>query len=263
MGVDVIPALAVHDLRHAYGDGPPVLEGVSFDVRPGEVVAVLGPSGAGKTTLFRCASAVVAPQEGRVEIDGADLARLQAGELRQARQSLGLVYQQYNLARRLSALENVLVGRLAQIPTWRVLLRRVGADERSLALACLDRVGLAELADTRSDRLSGGQQQRVAVARALAQHSRLILADEPVASLDPASSASVLATLRTVAAEDGIAVVCSLHQVELVAGFADRVIGLRDGHKVLDVAADDFGPEEQATVYVTAPAALTTDGAGR
>jgi phosphonate transport system ATP-binding protein len=179
--------------------------------------------------LFHCASAVVHPQDGRVEIDGADLARLQAGEVRLARQSLGLVYQQYNLVLRLSALDNVLVGRLAQIPTWRVLARRVGVGERALALACLERVGLAELVDARSDRLSGGQQQRVAIARALAQRSRLILADEPVASLDPASSANVLDTLRTVAAEDGIAVVCSLHQVELVAGFADRVIGLREG----------------------------------
>ncbi|HWH34328.1 MAG TPA: phosphonate ABC transporter ATP-binding protein [Acidimicrobiales bacterium] len=246
MGVH--PALSVRDLGHAYG-GAPVLDGVSFDAGAGEVVAVIGPSGAGKTTLFRCATAVIRPRQGHIEVEGRDLSRLGPADLRRARQAMGLVYQHYNLVRRLSALDNVLVGRLAHVPTWRVLLRRVGSKERSLALECLERVGLAHLAGARSDTLSGGQQQRVAIARALAQRSRLILADEPVASLDPASAASVLATLRSVAAEEGIAVVCSLHQIDLVPGFADRVVALRGGRLVLDIPAGQLGPEHRATVY--------------
>lgn len=242
------PMLSVRGLGHRY-DGPPVLVDVSFDVAPGEVVAVIGPSGAGKTTLFRAITALVRPEEGHVEVAGRDLSRLDGSDLRQARREIGLVFQHYNLVRRLSALDNVLVGRLAHLPTWRVLLRRAGAEEQALALGCLDRVGLAERAGARADTLSGGQQQRVAIARALAQRSRLILADEPVASLDPASAGSVLNTLRAVATEDGLAVVCSLHQVELVAGFADRILGLRAGELVLDVPIADFGSEHRAAVY--------------
>lgn len=242
------PVLSVQGLGHRYG-GAPVLRGVSFDVMPGEVVAVIGPSGAGKTTLFRATTALLRPDEGHVEVAGRDLVRLGGNELRQARREIGLIFQHYNLVRRLSAIDNVLVGRLAHLPTWRVLARRPGAEERARARECLDRVGLADRADARADTLSGGQQQRVAIARALAQSSRLVLADEPVASLDPASATGVLATLRAVATEHDIAVVCSLHQVELVAGFAHRVIGLRSGQMVLDVPSAEFAPEDRATVY--------------
>ncbi len=242
------PVLSVQGLGHAYGD-PQVLHDVSFDVSAGEVVAVIGPSGAGKTTLFRTVTALVSPEKGRVEVAGQDLARLTGRELRRARSEIGLVFQHYNLVRRLSALDNVLVGRLAKLPTWRVLARRPGVEERARALDCLQQVGLSAHAHARADTLSGGQQQRVAIARALAQHSRLVLADEPVASLDPASAVDVLATLRSVAADHDIAVVCSLHQVELVAGFAHRVLGLRDGRLLLDVAASAFGTEEREAVY--------------
>jgi len=139
----------------------------------------------------------------------------------------------------MSALDNVIAGRLADLPTWRVLARRPGAIERRESLACLDRVGLGDFAHSRADRLSGGQQQRVAIARALAQRSRVILADEPVARLDPVGPATVLSALRSVAEHDGIAVVCSLHQVGLVSGFADRVIGL--GHVPTGVEAPGGG----------------------
>ncbi len=253
------PVLSVQGLGHRYG-GPPVLHDVSFEVVPGEVVAVIGPSGAGKTTLFRAITALVRPEGGRVQVAGHDLARLDGKDLRQARRQIGLVFQHYNLVRRLSSLDNVLVGRLAHLPTWRVLARRIGAEERALALECLDRVGLADRAAARADTLSGGQQQRVAIARALAQRSRLILADEPVASLDPASAASVLATLRSVAMEDGIAVVCSLHQVELVAGFADRVLGLRGGEVVLDISTAELGPEQRDAVYGPSPVGSLSAG---
>ena len=159
------------------------------------------------------------------------------------------MFQAYNLVRRLTALENVLVGRLADVPTWRVVLRRFPAAEQQLAASCLDQVGLLAHAHTRADRLSGGQQQRVAIARALASRARVVLADEPVASLDPASAQSVLTALRSLATEHGKAVVCSLHQVDLVAGFADRVVGLRDGRVVLDVPACRFDAGAARELY--------------
>jgi phosphonate transport system ATP-binding protein len=247
----VTPILAIEGLSHSYGSRP-VLRDVSFSVHPGQVVAMVGPSGAGKTTLFRCITQLVQPDEGRVELGGRDLAPLRGKERRSARRDIGLIFQQYNLVRRLSALDNVLAGRLADLPTWRVLLRRPGASERALALACLRRVDLAEHADARADRLSGGQQQRVAIARALAQRSRVVLADEPVSSLDPAAAARVLGALRSIAREEGIAVLCSLHQVDMVAGFADRVLGLRDGRIVLDVAAGEFTAAHRDLAYAEA-----------
>ncbi len=243
-------ALRVSGLTHRYGDRL-VLDNVSFDLEPGQVVAIVSPSGAGKTTLFRCITQLVRADEGRVELAGRDLSALTGGELRGARRDIGLVFQQYNLVRRLSALDNVLAGRLADLPTWRVLARMPGAAERASALACLERVGLARHAGARADRLSGGEQQRVAIARALAQRSRVVLADEPVSSLDPTASATVLDALRSIAADDGIAVLCSLHQVAMVAGFADRVLGLRDGRVVLDIAGADFDDRHHEAVYET------------
>jgi phosphonate transport system ATP-binding protein len=256
----VTPILRVDGLTHSYA-GPPVLDAVSFQVSPGEVVALVGPSGAGKTTLFRCITQLVQPDAGRIELAGQNLTALAGRERRTARRDIGLIFQQYNLVRRLSALDNVLVGRLADLPTWRVLLRRPGPTERALALDCLRRVDLGDYADARADRLSGGQQQRVAIARALAQRSRVVLADEPVSSLDPAAAVRVLAALRSIAHQDGIAVLCSIHQVDMVAGFADRVLGLREGRVVLDVPGKDFGLEHRGLAY--AKAERTHDGPHR
>ncbi|MGH9277881.1 MAG: phosphonate ABC transporter ATP-binding protein [Acidimicrobiales bacterium] len=233
------PTLRVVDLAHRYDR--PALDGVSFDVEAGEVVAVVGPSGAGKSTLFRAICGLVEPERGTVEINGAPRGS-----------EVALVFQQHNLVRRLSALDNVVAGRLAQLPLWRALLGRPGPSERRRALDLLHHVGIGELAHRRADRLSGGQQQRVAIARALAQGPQVLLADEPVASLDPASTALVLAALRQ-AARAGVAVVCSLHQVELVAGFADRVIGLRSGKVVLDGPAGGLDAPARSLIYGPRP----------
>lgn len=149
----------------------------------------------------------------------------------------------------MSALNNIVAGHLTELPTWRALARRPGVTVRADAMACLAQVGLADYAAARADRLSGGQQQRVAIARALAQRSRVVLADEPVSSLDPASSATVLAALRSIARAEGIAVLCSLHQVDLINGFADRVLGLRSGRVVVDVATKAFIERHRMLVY--------------
>jgi phosphonate transport system ATP-binding protein len=174
-----------------------------------------------------------------------------ARQLAAARSDVGLIFQQFNLIRRLSALDNVLAGRLGEVPTWRVMLRRFSQRDRQLALASLDRVGMLPYALQRADSLSGGQQQRVAIARALAQQSRLLLADEPVASLDPESARSVLSILRDIARERMIAVLVSLHQVEFAIQFADRVIGLRAGRIIADRPAAGFAQADHRMIFVT------------
>lgn len=242
------PIIQVIGLTRRY-DNTVALNSVSFEVKPGEFVAILGPSGAGKTTLFRCLTGLVKPDSGQVCVNGRPLQAMPGQQLRETRREIGLIFQQFNLVRRLSALDNVLAGRLGYTATWRVLLRRFSYADRQLALAALDRVGLLAQAYQRADSLSGGQQQRVAIARVLAQQSRLVLADEPVASLDPESAASVLSALRSIARERNIAVLCSLHQVDLALDFADRIIGLRKGQLIVDLPASAFGETEHANIY--------------
>ena len=241
------PVARVERLTKRYPPAVTALADVSFTVRPGEFVAVLGPSGAGKTTLFRCLTGLTRPDAGTVSVVGRDIWQ-SPRELRSARRQLALIFQQFNLIRRLSALENVLVGRLADVPTWRVVLRRFTRSDRQLALGCLDTVGLVDRAGTRADELSGGQQQRVAIARALAQDAKIILADEPVASLDPESSATVLASLRS-AVSTGVTVIASLLQVHLARAYADRIVALRDGRLVEDAAASRLDAHTIEQIY--------------
>jgi phosphonate transport system ATP-binding protein len=229
------------------------LDDVSFVVDPGEFVALLGPSGAGKSTLFRCVTRLVAPDTGVVRVLGRDMSALGGQELRLARRDVGLIFQQFNLIGRLSAMDNVLAGRMGHASTLRVMLRQFTRADRQLALAALDRVGLLERAGQRADSLSGGQQQRVAIARVLAQQARLLLADEPVSSLDPQSAENVLSILRNIARETGIAVVCALHQVDLARRYADRVVALRGGRKLLDVSVNAFDQNAFQELYGAHP----------
>jgi phosphonate transport system ATP-binding protein len=225
------------------------IDNVSLTVHPGEVVVLLGPSGAGKSTIFRCVSRLVRFDAGQVRVFGRDLGELSRRELDQQRRAIGLIFQQFNLTGRMNALGNVLAGRLGHVATWRVVLRSFPQADRQIALAALDRVGLIDKAYQRADSLSGGQQQRVAIARVLAQQSRLILADEPVASLDPAAAENVLSVLREVARERGIAVLCSLHQTELARRFADRIVALRAGVVVMNRPAHAVQAPELDTIY--------------
>ena len=241
-------ALVLRHVSKAYGSVR-ALDDVSFSVGPGEFAALLGPSGAGKSTVFRCLTRLASVDTGDILVHGRALPTLSGAALREARRSIGLIFQQHNLIGRLSAMNNVLTGRLAGVPTWRVLSRRFPAADRQAVLTCLDRVGLLDKAYVRADALSGGQQQRVAIARVLAQEGRVILADEPVASLDPESARHVLATLRSVARNQGIAVLCSLHQVELAREFADRLIGLKAGRVVFDGAPGAIEGRSERALY--------------
>jgi len=230
-----------------YPGGIQALQPTTLALDRGAFTVLLGPSGAGKSTLLRCLNALVLPAEGEVVVD--DLGVLDSEPRRRAhRRRTAMVFQSHQLIGRLSALRNVLTGRLAYHGTWRTLWPLPRAD-RELALHCLARVGLLEMALRRADQLSGGQQQRVGIARALAQRPTLLLADEPVASLDPATSHRVLNLLRDIARADGIQLVVSLHQVELAREYADRIIGLADGAVVFDDAPARLGDQHLDRIY--------------
>jgi len=186
-----------------------------------------------------------APDSGCILFDGNPVGELGAAQ----RRRIAVVFQQFNLVSRRSALDNVLAGRLGHVHAWRGLLRCFSREDRLLALECLDRVGLLSVAQQRADTLSGGQQQRVAVARALAQRPGIILADEPVASLDPQSSADVLALLRDICHNDGVTVICSLHQLDFARSWADRILGMTAGSIEVDVAAKDFDHRVGLRIY--------------
>lgn len=241
-------AIVVRDLSKAF-QGRTVLDRVSCTVPAGQFVVLLGPSGCGKSTLFRCLTRLVEPDAGSVAIRGTEVTALRPAALKALRREVGFVFQQFNLVKRFSAIDNVLAARLASTPLWRVLLRRFPARDRQLALACLDSVGLLDLAYQRAERLSGGQQQRVAIARAFAQQAELILADEPISSLDPDASENVLQILQRAARERGISVLCSLHQVDLAVRYADRIIALRGGRLFFDGPAPAFTPELREDLY--------------
>ena len=224
--------LRLEEMSVVYPNGTTALHPLSKTLADNEVTVLLGPSGAGKSSLLRTLNGLVRPTEGRVVSRMAgDLG--DTGVIRRHRRDTAMIFQQHQLIGRLPALTNVLTGRLGRHSFWRTLLP-FAEGERRLALSCLDRVGLFEKALTRCDNLSGGQQQRVGIARALAQEPTMILADEPVASLDPAASRRVLTLLRDICKEDRIPVVISLHQLEYAREFADRIIGLSAGRVVFD-----------------------------
>lgn len=225
------PLLRATGVAKSYGARAAVVD-ASLDLHAGEFVAILGASGSGKTTLFRCLTRLAEPDAGSIRLEGRELVSLRAGALATARRRMGVVFQQFNLVRRLSAIENVLVGRLAEAPLWRVMLRRFSNDDLQRAAAALSAVGLADHLHQRADTLSGGQQQRVAIARAIAQESRVLLADEPVASLDPETAVAILSLLRNLTRTAGLGVLCTLHQPNLAERFADRVLTM-DGGKLV------------------------------
>jgi phosphonate transport system ATP-binding protein len=225
------------------------LDAVDLSVRPGEFVVILGPSGAGKTTFLRALNRLVEPTAGVVRINDRPVTGAAPAALRAVRRQVGMIFQQFNLVRRLSVLDNVLTGRLGYVASLASLIGRFPEGDRALARDCLAQVGLAHLAERRADTLSGGEQQRVAIARALAQSPAVILADEPTASLDPALTDSIMGALRRINAERGLTLVVSQHQLATALEYATRIVGFRAGRVVFDGRPSDVTPPVVATIY--------------
>lgn len=243
------PIVSVRDLRVRYtDDGPLILDGASLELFPGETVALLGSSGSGKSTLMKSLTGFAPISGGSVTVSGTDMTRVRRGQLREVRASVGQVFQQFNLVGRLSVLTNVLAGALHGAGPIN-LVGGFSSAHRRRALALLDRVGIAHKAGAQARELSGGQQQRVAIARALMQSPQLILADEPVASLDPKMSHSVLELLQQIAREDGIPVLVSLHVLPLALQHSDRIVGLRHGQMVISDRTEDLDADQLALLY--------------
>ncbi|WP_194765428.1 phosphonate ABC transporter ATP-binding protein [Microbacterium sp. UFMG61] len=225
------------------------LKDASLQVARGEIVVLLGLSGSGKSTLLRHLDGLEIPTAGSVEVLGQQVPALRGKALRALRSRVGFIFQQFELVPSLTVLENVLTGSLSSVTGPRLGLWGYSRAAKLRALEHLDRVGLLDRAYQRSDTLSGGQQQRVAIARALMQKPDILLADEPVASLDPESSDQVMALIREIAADEGLTVVCSLHQVDLAISWADRIVGLRHGEVVLDTPTTDLTKSEVMEIY--------------
>ena len=224
--------LEIKNLTKIYDDGTVAVRDVSFKVEDGEFLIIIGLSGSGKSTLLRCINRLIEPTEGQIIWDGADITQAEPAELRYVRRRIGMIFQQFNLVKRSTVLTNVLAGRLGYVSPWPSLLHRFPKEDRDMAMHALKRIGILDQAHKRADELSGGQQQRVGIARALMQEPRIILADEPVASLDPVLAHSILEHLEQLNREDGITILCSLHYLDLVQRYATRVIGLREGRIV-------------------------------
>ncbi len=243
------PTLSLVNVNKNYGAHKAIRD-INLHVNPGEFVVLLGPSGAGKSTIFKCVSQLIRPDSGEVCLNDQQINHLKGNALRLQRRKIGLIFQQFNLVSRLSALQNVLLGRLGHMPTWKANLGLFSEADRQLCLRSLDRVGMLNKAYQRADTLSGGQQQRVAIARVMAQESALILADEPVASLDPVTSRQVLSQLKEIAAESNMAILCSLHQTDLALEFADRIIAMSSGLITLNKNARDVQDNELESIYI-------------
>jgi phosphonate transport system ATP-binding protein len=240
--------LRIEHLVKDYSGGVHALDDVSMEVRGGEFLVLIGLSGSGKSTLLRCINRLVEPTGGRIVLDDLDITAARGTDLRKIRRSVGMIFQQFNLVKRSTVLTNVLTGRLGYVSQWQSLLAHWGEDDYRRALVSLDRVGLRDRAHQRADRLSGGQQQRVAIARALMQEPKIMLADEPVASLDPATSHSVLKYLQQINSE-GMTVICSLHFLSLARAYGTRVIALKGGRLMFDGKPAEIDEQRFKEIY--------------
>jgi len=237
--------LRIEHLTKIYDNGVRALDDLSFEVPDGQFLVIIGLSGSGKSTLLR----LIEPTEGRIEWNGIEITDATDEELRQIRRRIGMIFQHFNLVKRAPVMTNVLAGRLGYTnPMWS-FVNHFSAEDKRKALEKLERVGIREKAMIRADQLSGGQQQRVGIARALMQEPELMLADEPVASLDPATSHSVMKYLELLNKEDGITILCSLHFLSLARAYADRIIALKDGRMEFDGHPDEIDDERFRDIY--------------
>src|SRR5437867_4163175 len=245
----VAAVLSIQNLVKVYPSGTRAIDDVTLDIQHGEFVVLIGLSGSGKSSLLRCINRLVEPTSGRVIFEGADITRARGGELRRIRRRIGMIFQQFNLVRRTSVLSNTLAGRLGYRSALRTIIGRPSREDVAAAFENLGRVGIADKAFARADALSGGQQQRVGIARALMQHPELMLADEPVASLDPATSHSVMKYLEEINKKDGITVICSLHFLSLARRYGTRVIALKGGKVAFDGKPADIDERRFKEIY--------------
>lgn len=241
--------LEVKNLTKIYEGGVRALTDVSFDLPTGQFLVVIGLSGSGKSTLLRCINRLIEPTEGQILWNGEDITAASPEEMRRIRRKIGMVFQNFNLVHRSKVITNVLAGRLGYINPALSLVNRFPGEDYDKALAQMERVGIADKADNRADELSGGQQQRVGIARALMQDPEMILADEPVASLDPVLAHGIMKHLELINKEDGVTVLCSLHFLDLVHRYADRVIALNEGKLVFEGAPDEIDDQKFKDIY--------------
>lgn len=226
--------LSIKKLEKTYPNGVKALKEISFDVKEGEFLVIIGLSGSGKSTLLRCLNRLHDPTSGEIIYGGADIAKSKGSDVLSIRREIGMIFQQFNLIPRHTVLSNVLMGRLAYTPIFKSIFSMFSDEDKVDALKYLDLVGIKDKANIRADNLSGGQQQRVAIARVLAQHPKVLLADEPVASLDPATCHTVMDYLKKVNRDFGITIICNLHFLSLVRQYATRVIALKAGEIVFE-----------------------------
>jgi len=225
------------------------VDSACLEIEQGEMVGVIGRSGAGKSTLLRLINRLSDPTAGEIVFDGKDVTRMRGRELRKWRSDCAMIFQQFNLVGRMDVLGNVISGRLFEIPSWRAMAQVWTPEDRALAIRALDRLDMAQTALQRAETLSGGQQQRVAIARALAQAPRMMLADEPIASLDPLNAKVVMDALRAINQQDGITVMCNLHTLDTARSYCDRIVGMLKGRVVFDGTPAQLTPDVVRDIY--------------
>ena len=249
MSTTTTAPLVIEHLDKEYVAGKPVLTDINLTIADMGITAIIGPSGTGKSTLLRCINRLVEPTRGRVLIKGQDITGLSGADLRAARREIGMIFQEFNLVDRLSVMENALCGRLGYVSVWKAWLRKFPQEDIDAAFDLLDIVGLGEFATTRADNLSGGQRQRVGIARALMQQPRILLADEPTASLDPKTSVEIMELLQQVVETRAVPVLVNMHDVTLGKRFAQRMIGMSGGNIVFDGPPADLSDEHLRAIY--------------
>ena len=247
--MSTVAPLVIEHLDKEYVAGKPVLTDINVTIDDIGITAIIGPSGTGKSTLLRCINRLIEPTKGRILINGNDITTLSGTALRQARREIGMIFQEFNLVDRLSVMENALCGRLGYLPSWKAWLRKFPQEDINAAFELLDIVGLGDFAVVRADNLSGGQRQRVGIARALMQQPKVLLADEPTASLDPKTSVEIMELLQQVVDTRSVPVLVNMHDVTLAKRFAGRMIGMCGGNVVFDGPPSALTDDHLRSIY--------------
>lgn len=241
--------LEIRNLKKEYTVGNPILKGIDINITEPGIIAIIGPSGTGKSTLLRCINRLIDPTDGQILFDDADLCLAKGAQLRKLRRQVGMVFQEYNLVERLTVIENVLTGRLGYMSAWQAWRRKFSQEDINTAFELLDAVGLTEHASKRADSLSGGQRQRVGITRAVMQNPKILLADEPTSSLDPKTAVEIMELLERFSAEKNIPALVNIHDVKLASRFAKRMIGMSNGVVVYDGPPEGITDDHLKQIY--------------